>query len=124
MKVLKFGGTSVGSVQSIQTLLNILKNEGTATDKPVVVLSAMSGVTNLLIAMAEDAAKGNDFTASLAELEKRHFDVVKSLLDIQNQNPAFTKLKLHFNNSGLNRLAKKPVALSISISFTNIPGMV
>ena len=97
MKVLKFGGTSVGSVQSIQTLLNILKNEGTATDKPVVVLSAMSGVTNLLIAMAEDAAKGNDFTASLAELEKRHFDVVKSLLDIQNQNPAFTKLKLHFN---------------------------
>ncbi len=97
MKVLKFGGTSVGSVQSIQTLLNILKNEAAGTDKPVVVLSAMSGVTNLLIAMAEDAAKGNDFTASLAELEKRHFDVVKSLLDIQNQNPAFTKLKLHFN---------------------------
>lgn len=97
MKVLKFGGTSVGSVQSIQTLLNILKNEASGTDKPVVVLSAMSGVTNLLIAMAEDAAKGNDFTASLAELEKRHFDVVKSLLDIQNQNPAFTKLKIHFN---------------------------
>lgn len=97
MKVLKFGGTSVGSVQSIQTLLNILKNEAASTDKPVVVLSAMSGVTNLLISMAEDAAKGNDFTAALAELEKRHFDVVKSLLDIQNQNPAFTKLKLHFN---------------------------
>ncbi|GAB2972926.1 bifunctional aspartate kinase/homoserine dehydrogenase I [Mucilaginibacter puniceus] len=97
MKVLKFGGTSVGSVQSIQTLLNILKNEAAGTDKPVVVLSAMSGVTNLLIAMAEDAAKGNDFTAPLAELEKRHFDVVKSLLDIQNQNPAFTKLKIHFN---------------------------
>ncbi len=97
MKVLKFGGTSVGSVQSIQTLLNILKNEAAGTDKPVVVLSAMSGVTNLLIAMAEDAAKGTDFTASLAELEKRHFDVVKSLLDIQNQNPAFTRLKIHFN---------------------------
>src|SRR3954470_752509 len=88
MKVLKFGGTSVGSVQSIQTLLNILKNEAAGTDKPVVVLSAMSGVTNLLIAMAEAAAKGEEFTAPLAELEKRHFDVVKSLLDIQNQNPA------------------------------------
>ncbi len=99
MKILKFGGTSVGSVQSIQTLLNILKNEvkGTATDKPVVVLSAMSGVTNLLIAMAEDAAKGNDFAAKLAELEKRHFDVVKSLLEIQNQNPALTRLKILFN---------------------------
>ncbi len=97
MKVLKFGGTSVGSVQSIQTLLNILKNEVGGTDKPVVVLSAMSGVTNLLIAMAEAAAKGEDFTAGLANLEKRHFDAVKALLDIQHQNPAFTRLKIHFN---------------------------
>jgi len=96
MKILKFGGTSVGSIASIQTLLNILKNEA-KTEKPVVVLSAMSGVTNLLISMAEGAAIGNEFTAELAELERRHFDVVKSLLDIQHQNPAFTRLKIHFN---------------------------
>jgi len=97
MKVLKFGGTSVGSVSSIQTLLDILKGENQAEGKPVVVLSAMSGITNLLIAMAEGAAAGNEFTAQLAELEKRHFDVVKALLDIQNQNPAYTRLKIHFN---------------------------
>jgi len=96
MKILKFGGTSVGSIQSIQTLLNILKNES-AGESPVVVLSAMSGVTNLLVSMAEDAAIGKDFTAGLAELERRHFDVVKSLLNIQNQNPAFTRLKINFN---------------------------
>jgi aspartokinase/homoserine dehydrogenase 1 len=99
MKILKFGGTSVGSVQSIQTLLAILKDEvkENGNDKPVVVLSAMSGVTNLLVSMAEDAAKGNDFTAPLAELERRHFDVVKSLLGVQNQNPALTRLKINFN---------------------------
>ncbi|MCC8411164.1 bifunctional aspartate kinase/homoserine dehydrogenase I [Mucilaginibacter sp. UR6-1] len=97
MKVLKFGGTSVGSVSSITTLLQIVKNEVEHGERPVVVLSAMSGVTNLLINMAEAAAKGNEFTAQLAELERRHFDVVKSLLDIQNQNPAFTRLKIHFN---------------------------
>ena len=97
MKVLKFGGTSVGSVQSIQTLLKILQKENNTTDKPVVVLSAMSGVTNLLINMAEGAAAGIEFTAQLAELEKRHFDVVKGLLDVQNQNPAFTRLKIYFN---------------------------
>jgi aspartokinase/homoserine dehydrogenase 1 len=97
MKVLKFGGTSVGSVKSITTLLDIVKKEVDNGQKPVVVLSAMSGVTNLLINMAEEAAKGNEFTAQLAELERRHFDVVKSLLDIQNQNPAFTRLKIHFN---------------------------
>ena len=95
MKILKFGGTSVGSIASIQTLLNILKNE--KGEKPVVVLSAMSGVTNLLVSMAEGAAQGVDFAPSLAELEKRHFEAVKALLDIQHQNPAFTKLKINFN---------------------------
>ena len=97
MKILKFGGTSVGSVNSIQTLLSILKDEDKAGSRPVVVLSAMGGVTNLLVSMAEDAAEGKEFTAQLAELEKRHFDVVKALLDVQNQNPAYTRLKLHFN---------------------------
>jgi aspartokinase/homoserine dehydrogenase 1 len=95
MKILKFGGTSVGSAASIQTLLDILKNE--KGEKPVVVLSAMSGVTNLLLSMAEEAAKGNEFTAQLAELQKRHFEVVKALIDIQHQNPTYTGLKLHFN---------------------------
>lgn len=97
MKVLKFGGTSVGSVSSIKTLLEILKNEDKGGSRPVVVLSAMSGITNLLVAMAEGAAAGNEFTAQLAELERRHFEVVKALLDIQNQNPAYTRLKIHFN---------------------------
>ncbi len=97
MKVLKFGGTSVGSAASIQTLLNILKDEVKNEDKPVVVLSAMGGVTNLLASMAEDAANGKEFTAQLAELERRHFEVVKTLLSVQNQNPAFTRLKIHFN---------------------------
>jgi aspartokinase/homoserine dehydrogenase 1 len=98
MKVLKFGGTSVGSAASIQTLLNILKDEvKNEAAKPVVVLSAMGGVTNLLASMAEDAANGKEFTAQLAELERRHFEVVKALLDVQNQNPAFTRLKIHFN---------------------------
>ncbi|GAA3981934.1 bifunctional aspartate kinase/homoserine dehydrogenase I [Mucilaginibacter dorajii] len=98
MKVLKFGGTSVGSAASIQTLLTILKDEvKNEAAKPVVVLSAMGGVTNLLASMAEDAANGKEFTAQLAELERRHFEVVKALLDVQNQNPAFTRLKIHFN---------------------------
>ncbi|WP_183554318.1 bifunctional aspartate kinase/homoserine dehydrogenase I [Mucilaginibacter sp. AK015] len=98
MKILKFGGTSVGSVSSIQTLLDILKDEDKPGSRPVVVLSAMGGVTNLLVTMAEDAANGKEFTAQLAELEKRHFDVVKALLSVQNQNPAYTRLKIHFNH--------------------------
>lgn len=97
MKILKFGGTSVGSVSSIGTVLNILKQEAQSGQYPVIVLSAMSGVTNLLAAMAEKASTGENFTADLAELERRHFDVVKSLMDVQAQNPVFTKLKIYFN---------------------------
>src|SRR6201996_8340290 len=98
MKILKFGGTSVGSAKSISTVIDIVKKEYEAGERPVVVLSAMSGVTNLLAAMAENASRGEDFTAQLAELETRHFDMVRTLLAVQHQNPAYTKLKINFNH--------------------------
>ena len=98
MKILKFGGTSVGSAQSIRTVIEILKKEYEAGEKLVVVLSAMSGVTNLLSAMAENAARGEEFSAQLAELEARHFEMVRTLLNVQHQNPAFTGLKINFNH--------------------------
>lgn len=97
MKVLKFGGTSVGSVQSISTLIEILKAESSQGENLVVVLSAMGGVTNLLSTMAHRAAAGEDFAAYVTELESRHFDVIKSLLDVHQQNPVFTRLKILFN---------------------------
>ena len=97
MKILKFGGTSVGSVNSISTVLDILKRETTAGENPVVVLSAMSGVTNLLVKMAEDAAAGKTFNEPLAQLEQKHFDVIKALMEVQAQNPVFTRLKIYFN---------------------------
>ena len=97
MKVLKFGGTSVGTAKSISTVIDILKKEYEAGERPITVLSAMGGVTNLLSLMAEKAAKGEDFAAHLSELETRHFDMVKALLNVHYQNPAFTKLKINFN---------------------------
>lgn len=97
MKILKFGGTSVGTVSSIKTLIEILKAEDLEAEKPVVVLSAMSGVTNLLTSMAQRAASAEDFSAHLTELESRHFDVIRALLDVQLQNPVFTRLKILFN---------------------------
>jgi aspartokinase/homoserine dehydrogenase 1 len=97
MNILKFGGTSVGSVASISTLLDIVAREVSGGEMPVVVLSAMSGVTNLLLRAAEEAAQGLPVAAHLQELENRHFGVVKSLLDAARQNPVLTRLKLLFN---------------------------
>lgn len=97
MNILKFGGTSVGSIASISALLNILEKEQQQAEKPVIVLSAMSGVTNLLTKMAEKAALGQDYNQELKALESRHFEVVRALLPAAAQNPVLTKLKLYFN---------------------------
>lgn len=97
MKILKFGGTSVGTVDSIRTLLQLVGNEVSAGSNPVVVLSAMGGVTNMLVSMAEEAASGSSYAERLALLENRHFEVVKALVNPQRQNPVLTRLKLLFN---------------------------
>ena len=97
MKILKFGGTSVGSVESIKAVLAIVKESYVAGEKPLVVLSAMSGITNLLTKMAEDAAEGKPFAEDLKLLEEKHFEVVKKLIAVKFQNPVLTRLKLLVN---------------------------
>jgi aspartokinase/homoserine dehydrogenase 1 len=96
MNILKFGGTSVGSLQSISALLSILKDQQGA-ENPIVVLSAMSGVTNALVEMAENAGQGRDYSEELKTIEKKHFDVIRALLPANVQNPVLTKLKIYFN---------------------------
>lgn len=98
MKVLKFGGTSVGTVSSIEKVLSIVRDSFDKDEKPLVVLSAMSGVTNLLTQMAEDAAEGKGFSENLEIIEEKHFDVVRKLIAVKFQNPVFTKLKLMVND--------------------------
>ena len=56
MKVLKFGGSSVATVEKIQNIANYLKKR-TEKEKLVVVVSAMGKTTNALIAMANEASK-------------------------------------------------------------------
>ncbi len=96
MNILKFGGTSVGSVESISALIEILKQEK-SQENPVVVLSAMSGVTNTLLDMAENARNLRDYAEALKGVEERHFNVIRALLPAGAQNPVLTKLKIYFN---------------------------
>ncbi len=63
--VVKFGGTSVGSVAAIESLATITREQRAIWDQVVVVVSAMSGVTDLLIKSAHAAAAG-DRTLHLA----------------------------------------------------------
>jgi len=96
MNILKFGGTSVGSVESISALIEILKPlQG--DENPIVVLSAMGGVTNALLDMAENARNLRDYGDALKLVEEKHFKVIRTLLPAGAQNPVLTKLKIYFN---------------------------
>ncbi|WP_128331752.1 bifunctional aspartate kinase/homoserine dehydrogenase I [Apibacter sp. HY039] len=97
MKVVKFGGTSVGSGESIRCILNILQQKNSSGEKFIVVSSAMSGITNLLTELAQTASTGNDYKSGLTEIEQKHFAVVKEMIEVKNQNPVFTQIKIFIN---------------------------
>ena len=80
MKVLKFGGTSVGSVQSISCLKNIVENE--AGKQPViVVVSALGGITDQLLATAKMAQQGDEsYMAQLQVMRQRHHSMADALV--------------------------------------------
>ena len=78
MKVMKFGGTSVGSIESLLNLKNIVNAE----QRPVVVVvSAMGGFTNQLLAMCE-LAQQRDISCldTLEAARKRHHDAVDGVV--------------------------------------------
>ncbi len=68
-KILKFGGTSVGTIERIQHVASIIKKEFDAGNQIIVVVSAMSGKTNELISLSQEIT--NDFN-------KRELDVLIS----------------------------------------------
>ena len=79
MKVMKFGGTSVGSVDRIRDVVRLV-GEAAATDRVIVVVSAFSGITNSLIEASQKAVHGS--AAWLGELEaiaRRHAEAVSAL---------------------------------------------
>lgn len=78
MKVLKFGGTSVGSANSILNLKNIVECQ----DFPVVVVvSALGGVTDLLIKTARTASEGNEAYKDMFQaIVRRHHDMINDVI--------------------------------------------
>ena len=56
-KVLKFGGTSVGTTDRIQQVANIVKKEQSLGSKIIVVVSAMAGKTNELIKLSNEISE-------------------------------------------------------------------
>ena len=96
MKVLKFGGTSVSNAENISKVKEIVCSEN--NKHTVVVVSALGGVTDLLLKAAKKASlKDQSYTEILSEIEDRHFKAVKSLINIQTQSEILSTLKAELN---------------------------
>ena len=99
MKILKFGGTSVGSIQSIEQVLSIIEDRLKPETTLAVVFSAFSGVTDQLIQICQTAARGDQgYHKLFVQLEKRHIETADALLSLQKRSYVLTQIKIMMKN--------------------------
>ncbi len=80
MKVMKFGGTSVGSVKSILSLKKIVETEA-RTQPVVVVVSALDGITDKLIATSKMAQRGDEhYREEFDSMVTRHHQIIEAII--------------------------------------------
>jgi len=76
MKVLKFGGTSVGSPEAVRALVDIAKHSG----ERIFVVSAFSGITDSLLQAAKLASEGHEWQQLFQKIAERHHSMIAALL--------------------------------------------
>ncbi len=97
MKVLKFGGSSVSSSENINKVINIVK-ESSYNHKIVVVVSALGGITDLLLEAGNLACNSDEnYKKSLKIIEGRHLKVVRELIPVNNQSSVLGTIKNMLN---------------------------
>jgi len=116
MKVMKFGGTSVGSVKSILSLKEIVEAEA-RTQPVVVVVSALNGITDKLIAMSQMAKQGDEhYREEFDAMVRRHHSMIEAIIPdinkrvdlINNVDQLFDQLKsIYYGVYLIHDLSKK-----------------
>ncbi|HJS55910.1 MAG TPA: bifunctional aspartate kinase/homoserine dehydrogenase I [Chitinophagaceae bacterium] len=97
MQVLKFGGTSVANAENILKVIAIVKDT-LKKDKAIVVVSALGGITDLLIDAAALASAGDEtYKKELLVMEQRHLEAVKQLIPVAHQSQLLSLVKKSCN---------------------------
>jgi aspartokinase/homoserine dehydrogenase 1 len=97
MKIIKFGGSSVGSVESVRKVLQIIESD-IRKGRCALVFSAFGGVTEKLFACAEIATRQSlEYQPLLKEIEERHVGMVKELIPVQKHSSVLTFVKVCLN---------------------------
>ncbi len=104
MVVMKFGGTSVGSAEAIKRVCEIIKTR--VENDPIIVVSAVGGITNKFVSIIENSAKKNKNNVQdiLAEIGKRHEEIINGLGLEQNEG---LKILLCETLQGIENIADK-----------------
>lgn len=121
MKVLKFGGTSVGSVDSLKNVKKIVE---AIPGNAVIVVSALGGLTDKLINTAKIASSGNPQWKKESEaIRTRHIDIINNVVEenqrketLRNVNELMTELERNYEGIYLLRSLSDKV-LDIIVSF-------
>ncbi|WP_114782567.1 aspartate kinase [Botryobacter ruber] len=96
MLVLKFGGTSVANANAIMQMASVIRDKN-YPGKMVVVVSAMSGVTDMLIKCFQKAEAHDDsYQDLIQELEKKHMEAIEQLIPMNIQIDIKGRIKLRF----------------------------
>ncbi|MBL0133118.1 MAG: bifunctional aspartate kinase/homoserine dehydrogenase I [Chitinophagaceae bacterium] len=97
MQVLKFGGSSVANAENINKVVAIVE-KAVASQRTIVVVSALGGITDTLLAAASLAAKGDEnYKSKLLSIEQRHLEAVKALLPVTQQSGVLSLVKKQCN---------------------------
>ena len=97
MQVLKFGGSSVKNAENIKKVIAVLKNK-TVDNKTIVVVSALGGITDLLLQCSQVASEGQEnYQSILIEIEQRHLQTVRELIPVNNQSSLLSFVKTQCN---------------------------
>ena len=93
MQVLKFGGSSVKNAENINRVIAIV-SEKVKKGQTIVVVSALGGITDILLLCSKLAAEGNEtYKGKLLESEQRHLQTVKELIPITQQSRILSMVK-------------------------------
>ncbi len=99
MKVLKFGGTSVGEAHAIEQIRYILIDKKEKKDRYAIIVSAVSGITDYLVKCAQYANKKNEkFHLIFDEIELKHLVILRELFTILHKKSLIIRIIKYLNN--------------------------
>ncbi|MDR0322100.1 MAG: bifunctional aspartate kinase/homoserine dehydrogenase I [Treponema sp.] len=123
MLILKFGGSSAGSPKGIEQIISILGDKEHAGNVPAVIVTAFSGVTDSLIALANTALSGEKYSKQVEEISNRHIDCASYFLKGLDRKNALKEIEIiivHLSQilDGISLLRElSPRSLDLVMSF-------